>query len=381
MKFRPLVLILALFISITVCGQGITKDKSPGDSISGSNLSDSVEVLKNELEFIRTEIAHLKEESKKIEQKVQSSNQRKTEILDFQSSLLSNFGLSFSILFGLTTLLALGLPVLFYFIGYKPSVEAAAEAKKLMKEVEYDLNDRFDTFQKQRKKKELKKYLKVVEEGDVEERRNAASYIRMNYSGREIKDSQFQFIFKILLLLESDNYETIILLSSILSKRKNVYCHKYFKKFAGVVALPHFSSRMSEASLEKIMIIVTAYYSHNDALDEFEEFLLAINERFSSVQDDEVNSKINGFFFVIFECVINKVSSLLFFDKILNTEWLYQHSWGRRTSAIGTLTHFAGNACDKKPDGEEKKQFKEVLKNSFLMKEARSKGMSTYAKF
>ena len=188
-----------------------------------SDLSDSIQSLNNK-------IIEQKKDIKRLEDKNEVKLKDASATIKYLSSLVGSFGVVFTVLTCIIALITLGLPILTYQFGIKPS-------QKALRDLELNMDSRLEKYLKDNRDKQIEQAFANLQSESTELKSQGLNFLALTHH-QGFTDSQ---MFKIYSLLKKNLYEqaTKGQLSFVLSSRKNDYADELFndKKYLGDPAI------------------------------------------------------------------------------------------------------------------------------------------------
>lgn len=185
--------------------------------------------------------------------------------IEYQSELINSFGTIYTILTILIAVIAVGLPIVVYLFGIKPSRDA-------LKQLELTLEDKVADYLIKNRTQQIKKAIRDLEEGNTELKTQAVSYLTLT----EHEGFSDQEMFELYRLIKSGKLsETHIgMVASLLGSRVNKFANdifndfKYFKNIS--IRIPAVQY-ISKVGLDKFMDPILKLFTTTD--NQYSEFI------------------------------------------------------------------------------------------------------------
>jgi hypothetical protein len=149
--------------------------------------------------------------------------------LNKQNSLIDGFGTLYTLITALIGLLAFMLPLMVYLFGILPARKQIRKSKKIIEEMDKNIDLKFDEYILKNKEKQINNALINIKGQDKFLRSTALNFLQYSINQGDLGDNQLHDIY-ILLTFKNDLDETSkLILSNILCCKKNMYSEQYFK--------------------------------------------------------------------------------------------------------------------------------------------------------
>ena len=208
--------ITTILISLLITGFAIAND------IDNIPKREFLEFKKEFTDSINS-LNHKLDESNEKFKIQESANQNRfkdaSNMIDYQNNLVGSFGVIFTVLTILIALLTLGLPILTYQFGIKPS-------QKALRDIEINMDSRLEKYLKENRDKQIEQALANLKSDSTELRTQGLNFLALTHH-QGLTDAQ---MFKLFYLVKKNMGEQSVKsqLSFVLSTRKNEYADELF---------------------------------------------------------------------------------------------------------------------------------------------------------
>lgn len=210
---NPIKLILFVFFVLNVNGLTARDTlKNESKSIEITQLNDSLSKLHKQIEILHK---NTNLDSEILENRIKQAS----ETISNQNSLISGFGVMYTVITLVIAFIGVALPILTYQFGIKPSQDA-------LKEFERNSDQKLKKFLTKERSRQIEQAIENLESQNFQLKADALSYLSLTaYQG--FSDDQLFRLFKILKsnCLDSNSENQIIF---ILSNKVSIFATEYF---------------------------------------------------------------------------------------------------------------------------------------------------------
>jgi hypothetical protein len=203
------------------------------DSNARTNVYSEIDLLKKSIISQNKIITQLEDQQKLLLNKTIVLQESKEKIDYYQNSLISSFGTIYTIITIAIALLTVGLPLVTWFFGIKPSQDAVRDLEK-------NLNQKVSDHLRQTKIDQINNALKIIKNQPSTLSQTAFQFLSLSRL-EGLSDNQLLDIYT---LLKTKNYQEheIRILTSLLASKRNSFAEDLFcdERFAGFISFEGF---------------------------------------------------------------------------------------------------------------------------------------------
>ena len=211
MKRISIILLLTLITGFVIA--------KPNDNISKKEFLELKREFSDSINSLNHKLVELNEKLKVQESANQDKLDNASSTIDYLSNLVGSFGVIFTVLTCIIALITLGLPILTYQFGIKPS-------QKALRDLEINMDSRLEKYLKDNRDKQIEQAFANLKSESTELKTQGLNFLALTHH-QGFTDAQ---MFKIFSLIKKNIGEqtTKSQLSFVLSSRKNEYADELF---------------------------------------------------------------------------------------------------------------------------------------------------------